>query len=390
MWACMDGDPAFGPFDGRAWLDTAHQGPLPDEAVAVSHEWVSRKASPHELSDESFTEIPRRLRASIARLVGGKPEDIVLGNSTTYGLNLLAQGLPLREGDEILLVEGDFPATVYPWMPLTGRGVRIRFLPAPGGAPDPDELREAIGERTRVFCSSWVFSFTGHAADTDGLARVCRERGVTFVLNGSQAVGARPADVGRMGVDALVSCGFKWLCGPYATGFCWLRPEVRRSLEYRQGYWLAQLPGDDFTRPPASYELRDDLGAAAYDVFCTANVSTFPAWTSAIDLLLDRGIETIAAHDQELVGRLIDGLPPGWRLRSPRSGPERSTLVFAGPVGERSIEDAHRRLSEAGIDVARRAGALRISPHLHNGADDIDRLLGALERMAETRAAVRT
>jgi cysteine desulfurase/selenocysteine lyase len=377
----MDADPAFGPFDGRAWLDTAHQGPLPNPAAAVSREWVARKANPHRLPDQEFFEVPRRLRESISRLIGARPDEVVLGNSTTYGLDLLAHALALREGDEVLLVEGDFPATVYPWLPLRRRGVEIRFLPAPGGAPDPDDLREALGERTRVFCSSWVFSFTGHAADVPALADVCREQTrVTFVLNGSQAVGAAPTDVRQLGVDALVACGFKWLCGPYATGFCWLSPGLIDQLEYQHGYWLAQLPGDDFSRPPARYELRDDLGAAAHDVFCTANLSTFPAWATAIDLLLDRGIESIAEHDQNLVARLIDGLPSGWRLHSPRAQPERSTLVFVEPTSGADIQEKHRRLAESGIDVAQRAGALRISPHLHNGADDIDRLLGELDR----------
>jgi cysteine desulfurase/selenocysteine lyase len=378
----MEGDPEFGPFDGRVWLDTAHQGPLPKPAAEVGREWVARKENPHRLPDDEFLEGPRRLRDAIARLIGARPDEVVLANSTTYGLDLLARALPLREGDEVLLVEGDFPATVYPWLPLRRRGVEIRFLPAPSGAPEPDDLRAALGERTRVFCSSWVFSFTGSAADAPELARVCHEEGdATFVLNGSQAVGARATDVRELGIDALVGCGFKWLCGPYATGFCWLSPGLMAKLDYQQGYWLAQLPGDDFSRPPERYELRDDLGAAAYDVFCTANLATYPAWEAAIELLLRRGIDATAAHDQALVDRLIDGLPSEWRLLSPRAGPKRSTLVFVEPPSGGSAREVRERLAESGIDVAQRAGALRISPHLHNGADDIDRLLGELDRV---------
>jgi cysteine desulfurase / selenocysteine lyase len=60
------------------------------------------------------------------------------------------------------------------------------------------------------------------------------------VLN-TQAVGARPFDAPRWGVDAVVGCGFKWLCGPYGTGYSWIRPGLLDELDYHQDYWLAQM-----------------------------------------------------------------------------------------------------------------------------------------------------
>jgi Aminotransferase class-V len=86
--------------------------------------------------------VPRSLRATITSLVKAEPNEIVLGNSTSYGLDLLAHGLPLRPGDEVLVVEGDFPASIYPWLPLQRHGVRIRTLPAPSGALEVGTLRK--------------------------------------------------------------------------------------------------------------------------------------------------------------------------------------------------------------------------------------------------------
>jgi cysteine desulfurase / selenocysteine lyase len=266
---------------------------------------------------------------------------------------------------------------VFPWLPLRRRGVQLRTLPAPDGAPGPDDLAGAMSDRTRVVCMSWVFSFSGATADVPALVEVCRNRGnAVFVLNGSQAVGARPTDVRALGVDALVGCGFKWLCGPYATGFTWLRPELRDALDYEQGYWLAQV--DDIDRPPEHYALRDDLGAAAFDVFCTANLSVYPAWEQAIRLLLDVGLDHVEAHDQALVQRLIDGLPRGWRLRSPTGRRTRSTLVFLEGQDPEATRRGAQHLRAAGVDVAERVGALRLSPHLHNTITDVDRALEAL------------
>jgi hypothetical protein len=70
------------------------------------------------LRDEDFFEVPKRLRAALGKLIGAAPEDIILGNSTSYGLDLLANGTQWRRGDEALVVDGDFPADIFPWLIL--------------------------------------------------------------------------------------------------------------------------------------------------------------------------------------------------------------------------------------------------------------------------------
>lgn len=372
---------AFGPFDGRIWMNAAHQGPLPLVAVSAAQQALADKLAPARIDDEAFFELPRQLKQSLGRLLGAQSSDIVLGNSTTYGLHLLAHGLPLRAGHEVLLVDGDFPATVIPWLPLERHGVRIRLLTPRTRPLTPEQLEAELTPTTRVFCSSWAFSFTGEAIDLRALGAVCRERGVVFVVNGSQAIGTRPLDVGTLPIDALVSCGFKWLCGPYATGFCWLSSELAEQLEYEQPYWLAQLTSSDLGQE-GGYRLRQDLGAARYDVFCTANFLNFAPWRAAIDLLLAFGINRIAAHNQTLVTRLIDGLDgTGWQLVSPRHEPERSTLVLLRHPDDERTATTFTALTDARIDIAQRAGRLRLSPHLYNTHTQIDRVLDVMAHL---------
>jgi len=111
-------DQSFGPFEGRAWLNAAHQGPLPHAAIAAARRALDSKISPRLIADEDFYEVPNRLRGVLAQFVGGRPEEIVLGNSATYGIQLIANGLTWREGDEVLVPAGDFPATILPWTTL--------------------------------------------------------------------------------------------------------------------------------------------------------------------------------------------------------------------------------------------------------------------------------
>jgi selenocysteine lyase/cysteine desulfurase len=204
---------------------------------------------------------------------------------------------------------------------------------------------------------------------------------VTFVVNASQAVGVRPIDVRQAPVDVLISVGWKWLLGPYATGFCWIRPELRATLDYNQNYWLAMLSSDDLGREDIDLTPRDDPGAARYDVFATANFFNFKTLAASVEYLLKHGIEAVRSHDGALVQRLIDGLDGRkYRLTSPEAGSRRSTLVFIEPVERERAEEIHRALQTQRVHAAFRAGALRLSPHLYNTPGDIDRALEALHR----------
>jgi cysteine desulfurase / selenocysteine lyase len=367
----------FGPFEGRVWLNTAHQGPLPHPAVVAAGHAAALKAVPQRISDGDFTEIPERLRHLLATLVGGAPEQIVLGNSTSYGLHLVANGLSWRDGDEVLVIEGDYPATVLPWQRLACQGVAVRPLRPETELLSASELAAAIGPRTRVLAITWVDSFTGRALDLHALGDVCRQAGVLLVVNASQALGARPIDVTAAPVDAVACCGYKWLCGPYGTGFAWLHPDLLDRLRPQQAYWLAMQAGRGLDQMRDT-DARDDLGIRAFDVFCPASFATTLPWIASLELLLSAGIEQIAAWDQYLADRLLRGIDASqYEVISPASGPARSTLVVLSRT-DGTAAQRHRQLAEAGVDTAFREGNLRLSVHLFNTPADVDQALAAL------------
>src|SRR5262249_22064641 len=152
-------------------------------------------------------------------------------------------------------------------------------------------------------------SFSGAVCDLAALGMVCRSNGTRLVVNASQALGVRPLDVSAVAVDAVVGVGFKWLCGPYGTGFLWLRPALLQSLQFNQAYWLAQMTAEDLGKPGS--EVTRPKGpptARTFDVFGTANFFNFKPWAAALEYLLDVGIASIEAYDQQLVGHFLDGL----------------------------------------------------------------------------------
>ena len=377
--------PGFGDFAGRVWLNTAHQGALPLAAAEAAREAVVWKTMPFELTQARFDEVPRRLRRALGVLVNQPAEDIVLANSASYGLNLLAAAYPWSVGDEVLVMEGDFPSDILPWLLLERlHGVKVVRIRPRGRVVEPEELNAAITARTRLFCITWVHSFSGVTVDVEGLGTICRDRGVAFVLNGSQALGARPLDLATAPIDAFVSVGFKWLCGPYGTGFAWIRRELRARLRPTKAYWLAMQTAEDLGKEVVEAELREGLGARGYDVFGTANFFNFVPFASAVEHLTGLGLERIWEHDQALVSHFLDGLADdSYTVTSRReAGPRRSTLVFFSHRDRSKNRGIHEALGTAGIHVAFRGGSMRLAPHLYNSTNEIDRALRALRDLA--------
>lgn len=373
----------FGDFDGHAWLNAAHQGPIPLRAAEEAREAVAWKLAPHELTIERFRGVPSRLRSALGRLLGVPSEEVILANGASYGLHLVANAYPWKSGDEVLVMAGDFPSDIFPWLMLEERfGVEVRRIRPANKVVEPEELSAAITSRTRLFCTTWVHSFSGHAIDLEGIGQVCREHNVIFMLNASQALGAAPLDVQRAQVDGLVSVGFKWLCGPYGTGVCWLRPELRERLQRVKAYWLEMQSQEELGGKVADVKLKHGLGASALDVFCPANFFNFKPFAAAVELLTEVGLDRIQTYDQELVSQLIQQLPRAYELLTPTEGLRRSTLVYVSHRNPNHNRALHATLKSARIDVSLRNDTLRFAPHLYNTSDDIDRAISALDAFA--------
>jgi cysteine desulfurase/selenocysteine lyase len=363
--------------ENSIWLNTAHQGRLPRRAAQALDEAVQWKLHPELLaSSDRFSEVPSRLRRALARVLGAREDEIVLANSASYGLHLVANGLDLGPGDEVVVPANDFPSDILPWLSLRDRGVAVRMLQPQDEVLTPDEVQAALTHRTRVVCLTWVHSFSGRVVDLEGIGRACRSRGIWLVVNGSQAVGAMPVDVQRLPVDAMVGVGFKWLCGPYGTGVCWMRPELFDVLRPTKLYWLSALTADDLAAPSLDLESITPRRTGRLDIFGTANFFNHVPFIAALELLLELGIDEVAAYIDGLVVGLLAGIDRA-RFQLVSGEDIRSPLVVVEPLEEASGE-VFERLAAAGMHVAHRRGRIRISPHLYNTPDEINRALELL------------
>src|SRR5207247_1905643 len=150
--------------------------------------------------------------------------------NTAMGINIAALSLPLRPGDNVLVLDGDYPANIYPWMNLAHRGVLTKVVPSHDGGLDLDLLVSRMDSRTRAVAMSTVVFATGFRNDLLALGKLCKERGIFFVVDGIQSLGALPFDVRAANVDFLACGSQKWLLGPPGGGFLYVRRELLDEL----------------------------------------------------------------------------------------------------------------------------------------------------------------
>lgn len=359
------------------YLNHASTGPLPACTAAAVTEWTARRAEPWRIRDEDLFGTLARVRDLAARLIGAEAGEVACMPNTTYGLNLAARALPLGPGDVVLTFDKEFPANVYPWMALADRGVRLELVPAgPDGLPDEPALLRALERpEVKVLTVSWVQFQTGYACDLAALGAACRARGAYFVVDAIQGLGPRTLDVRAAGIDLLACGAQKWLLGPWGTAFVYVRRELVQQLRPADMGWLAVRGADNFARL-TDYDptLRDD--ARRFEVL-TLPFHDFAGLAESLALVHALGPASVAAHVAALADRIVRWADrrDDITLVTPADRARRAGIVALRP---RDPAAAARRLTAARVAHSVREGAVRLSPHGYNTADEVDLALAAL------------
>jgi cysteine desulfurase/selenocysteine lyase len=367
------------PWTGRGeaiYLNNASTGPLPVRTLEAIDAFNALRAEPHRLTDEHELATLRRSRQLAAQLINATPGEIACMVNTTYGINLAARALPLKPGDVVLAPDREFPANVYPWMALERLGVRFERIPCREGLVDEAALLAALDRpRVRALTVSWVSFATGYRVDLGALGGACRERGIYFVVDAIQGLGAARLDVKACAIDILACGGQKWLLSPWGSGFVYVRDALVGALEPAAVGWMAVRGSEDFTRL-VNYDLTWHPDARRFEVV-TIPYQDFAGFNASLELLLELGPDTVERHIARLVDRVV-----AWaaerrdvRLVTPREPHRRAGIVALAPPDPVA---ASERLRRAGVVHSLREGAIRLSPHCYNTAEEIDRALAVM------------
>jgi cysteine desulfurase / selenocysteine lyase len=366
-----------------AYLNHAGTGPLSRrgaERMAALADKVSRTGDRVWLERQREVE---RVRGMAARLLGSREaHEVAFVENTSTALSIVAQGLDWQPGDNVVGAALEFPSNVYPWMQLADKGVEYRRAEERDGRIDPGELLSLIDERTRMLALSWVQYASGFRSDLALLGRACRERGVLFVVDVIQGLGALPLDVERDLVDVAAASSHKWLLGAEGLGLLYVSDRVIDQLRPARSGWRSMRDTFKWT----DYSLSWNDGAKRFESG-TLNVYGIVALGGSLEILLEAGAEALEHRVLALADRAARGLADlGFSLVSSRAPGETSGIVAAIHPSLNPSELV-RRLDGKDIVVAARAGRLRFSSHFYNTEEEIDRALAALQEAGVKQSA---
>jgi selenocysteine lyase/cysteine desulfurase len=368
-------------FEDATYLNLAGQSPLPRVSVRAVQAALEAKKFPHHKTDATYFEVPNRIRESIAKLIGARPEEIALTSGASAGVAAVAHALKWQPGDEVITAKGEFPLQYTAWKPMEEReGLKLKIVAPRGRFLTADDLIAAMTPRTRMVSVSLVRYDDGSLLDAPRMAAACHAQEALLLLDVSQCCGALPMDVHQLGADFLVCAGYKWLLGPFGTGFFWIKSEHIATARPAPFYWMAIAGSHNFSelnfddpRPAPNAKRWDAPEWASYFNFNLAAMDT------SVELVSRMGPERVAAHNRNLIDFLFERLPkdrcvPASPLDAAQRGPYG---CFAARSREKTTE-LYQRLRKENVIVSLREGNIRVSPHLYNTDRDIDRLISVI------------
>ncbi|TAM82927.1 MAG: aminotransferase class V-fold PLP-dependent enzyme [Candidimonas sp.] len=357
------------------YLDSAFQTPM-SVPVRTAIESFLEESSTQAGPKSVWLEEAERVRTQVAALFHASPAEIAFTKNTSEAMNIAASALPLRPGENVLMVQGDHPNNAYAFLNLKRKGVELRFIPMLP-VMNADSFRPHIDSKTRAISMSYVTFHAGHRFDVASVGALCRERRLDFVVDVMQAVGVVPIDVRKIGAT-FVGCGtHKGLLVPHGLGLLWWDSHhTEMEPAYLATASLANAPADLIANP-------DDLTlAASAKRFELGNLNLLGirALGAALDLIARVGVEAICAHCFDLGDRLIEGLEAlDVGLVGPRERRHRAPHIIVAALDPVSWA---ADLAREGIRVSPERGGIRLSLGMFNDASDIARFLDVMRRRA--------
>jgi cysteine desulfurase / selenocysteine lyase len=378
------------------YLDSAASAQKPRAVIdAISHFYTHDNANVHRgvhtLSERS-TAAFESARERVARFLRARDsKEIVFVRGTTEAINLVAQSFGRENvgpGDEVLITELEHHANIVPWQMLCEQqGATLRHLPVdPRGDLVLERLEELLTPRTRILAVTHVSNALGTVVPVKELIRRAHARGVPVLVDGAQAVTHFPVDVQELDCDFYAFSGHK-LFGPMGIGVLYGKRERLEAMPPYQGggdmILSVTLEKTIYNRVPYRFE------AGTPDVAGTVGLA------AAIDYLERVGMESIAAHDRELLAYAEEavGRVPGVRLLGrarERSGVVSFVMEDIHPHDIGTILDREGVAVRTGHHCAQPlmqcfgvAATVRASLALYNTREDVDALVRGLHKVRE-------
>jgi len=362
----------------RAYLNTGTMGPMSQKVLNTLNEWNSKVAITGEYGGYE----PALER--IAEFVGANKDEIAITHNTTEGINIVAQGISLKKGDEVILTDNEHVGGALPWLARAQRdGIVLRtFTPARTTEQNLELISDLITPRTRVIAVPHILCTTGIRLPIKEIADLAKERGLISVIDGAHGPGSMDLDLEELGVHVYAACCHKWLCGPGGTGFIYVNEEVQERIE---PVFVGAMSDLGWQLDVSDQRITGWNPTAHRYFYGTQSASLAQGVISAMDLMADIGVGLIEQRVLHLSNYLTQALLQAdlpIELLSAEEDASRSGMVGFRlnnvdhqQVFQKAMKNSFRirMVPESGLD------SLRVSTHIYNSESELDGFVAFLK-----------
>jgi cysteine desulfurase / selenocysteine lyase len=372
-----------------AYLDHAAVAPLPARSGAEITKFATQSTHEGDTRWLDWAASAARTRTLAAKLINADESEIALVANTTQGIGMVAEGMPWKRGDNVVVPSNEFPSNLLPWRNLARLGVQLRLVDIDAsGHFDASLLSKYVDSNTRLISVSWVGFSSGFRCDLAAIAQLARDRGIRLFVDAIQGLGAFPMDVKSLDIDFLAADGHKWMLGPEGAGLLYVK-QSNLDLLQPLGVGWNSLASAGFD--PHSVELKKT--AARYEGGST-NMVGMMAFGRSVELLLELGCNADGGKLQHLILENVLELSEllrssGFHALLPERPENRSGILGirwpdAESAGDSAYMQARKFLLSRNVVTSVRAGRLRAATHAYNNSNDHIRLVEGLNEFRKS------
>lgn len=360
---------------GKIYFNHATTAPVSVPLIRELNKVLTGKSESNIDNYPEFLSVVDDTKSKLALLINAQPDRIGFLDNTSNGINILAQGIPWRKGDRVLLNNVEFPANVYPFLNLRDQGVEIDFVKAKNGIVTAEDIINMIKPETKLVAVSFVQFLSGYRIDLKKLGSVCKEKNIILSVDGIQGLGAVRLDIQNFNIDFISSGTQKWMLGLKGFGFIYVSKKLQEDIKPKYVGWLAVKNAWDFLN--YKLELKESADALQGG---TLNSLGIYALNTSLKIFEEFGHENVEKKILENTTYCLTELDK-IGINAVLKEIERSNLAGIVSFKHNQAQRIFEELKKNNIDCSVREGMIRLSPHFYNTSRDIDKVINAIKNI---------
>ena len=362
------------------YLNCAYMSPMLKKVEKAGVKGIKQKRKPYHITPIDFFKTSDLVKKRFSSIIDCKNHKrIAIIPSASYGLANVVNNISIKEKDEIILLDEQFPSNVYPWLNLKERSkAKLVFIKRPDTLIDSgkkwnEEILAAITNKTKVVAIGNIHWACGTLFDLIAIRKKTAEVGALLIIDGTQSIGALPLSIEKIQPDALICAGYKWLMGPYSIGVAYYGNYFDKGIPIEDN-WINRRGSENFS---GLINYSDKYGelASRYNVGEQSNFILLPMLLAGLNQIESWGVKNIQDYCKNLISEEIK------KVNQKKYWIEKENYRANHLFGIKQLDNKINlieKLKSKKISVSIRGDKIRVSPHVYNDKREIKKLFECL------------